>query len=119
MWERDVVLRRFGSVDGEILATSAIYDPDEIGSPTGETTELFSLETGRTRCVLDVFAGPTRHGLYADGTAYDLDCRPMWTLPPDADSDQALVDEGVFRWKRIGDDIELLFFGDPAATSKA
>lgn len=99
VWQRPTFVDRFGSVDGDL-----------VGTARGETTtEVFSLETGETRCVIDAAVVAGQNGFYErGGAAHDLDCAPRWTLDVDDGAELHSVDSGIVTVERTSDDTTLI-----------
>lgn len=95
VWERRLSVDPFGVVDGEVFGTAR-----------GESsTEVFSLETGETRCVVDADVVSAQNGFYErDGVAYDFDCAQRWVIDVGDDVEIHFVDAGIVTVERTSAD---------------
>jgi hypothetical protein len=95
IWQRPHFVVPFGLVDGEAIGTTR-------NTPS---TEVFSLDTGETKCVIDADVEFAQNGFYGpDGVAYDLDCVRRWAIDVGDEVEFHVVDSGVVRVERTGED---------------
>jgi outer membrane protein assembly factor BamB len=101
LWTRPGVVDVFGVVDGAPLGL--------FSSDAG--TEVFDLETGDTRCVIDDGVRPAENALYSfEGVVYGLDCVERWSVDRGDDAVFTMVDDGVLIVERVDDaGVELRF----------
>lgn len=91
VWDRPTFVDPFGIVDGEAFGTAL-----------GESsTEVFSLETGETRCVIDAGVVSAQNGFYErDGVAYDFDCAQRWAIDVGDEAEIHFIDSGIVTVER-------------------
>ena len=101
IWERPIFVAPFGVVDGEVVGTTR---PQR--STSGESpTEVLSLDTGDTKCVMDAEVEFAQNGFYEpDGVAYDLDCVQRWAIDAGDAAEIHIIDSGVVTADPTGDD---------------
>ncbi len=101
IWERPLLVDPFGVVDGEAFGTAS----DE------SSTEVFSLDTGETKCVVDAGVVSAQNGFYdRDGVAYDFDCVQRWAIDVGDDAEVHFVDSGIVTVERTGPDTTAIRF---------
>lgn len=101
-WTRPGIVSQLGVFGGEAFATVE----------AGRDTEVFSVDTGETRCVLsDGLFRRTQDGFFDGSTAYNFECEPIWTIEDLDNSKSLLVDGGVIMAQRMGGQTVLRFLG--------
>ena len=101
-WTRPGIVNQLGVFGGEAFAT---FEAER-------DTEVFSVDTGETRCVLgDGLFRKTQDGFFDGSTAYNFECEPIWIIEDLDNSKSLLVDGGVITAQRMGEQTMLRFFG--------
>ena len=100
IWERPIFVAPFGVVDGEVIGVTRPQT-----STSGESsTEVFSLDTGETKCVIDAEVELAQNGFYGpDGVAYDLHCVEHWAIDADDEAKVHIIAGGVVTAEPTGD----------------
>lgn len=95
LWERPLFVDPFGVVDGEAFGTAR----------SESSTEVFSLDTGETKCVVDADVVSAQNGFYErDGVAYDFDCFQRWAIDVGDEAEIHFVDSGIVTVERTSAD---------------
>jgi len=108
IWERPIFVAPFGVVDGEVIGATR----PQTSATDEASTEVFSLDTGETKCVIGAEVDMAENGFYEPhGVAYDLGCVERWTIDAGDEAKVHVIDSGVVTAESADDGTtEIRFF---------